>query len=123
MVDDFLKNCGEELLVIFYFEELVLYVIMKMRKFNIFQILVLKDNEIVGLLNDIKVYELLVDNLELKDILVLKVMGNFFFVVQGSMKLEEVVKFINNDVFVVIVQCVNGSKYILIRQDIIVLFV
>lgn len=117
--EDLLKNRGEEPLVTLYSEELVSHAIVKMRKFNISQIPVLKDNEIVGSLNDVKIYDLLIDNPDLRDTPVSRIMGKPFPVVAGSTRLEEVAKLINNDTPAVIVKRESGSKHILTRQDII----
>jgi cystathionine beta-synthase len=92
---------------------------MKMRKFNISQIPVLKDGQFVGSLNDNQVYQLLIDNPSLRDTPISKVMQAPFPVVMSTTKIEDVAKLINNDVPAVLVERANGNKHILTRQDII----
>ena len=92
---------------------------MKMRKYNISQIPVLRDGELVGSLNDSQVYQLLVDNPALRDTPISKIMQKPFPVVLGTTKLEEVAKLINEQTPAVIVERSNGDKQILTRQDVI----
>lgn len=116
---DLVARHAEEPLVTLYSEELVSHAIVKMRKFNISQIPVLKDGEFVGSLNDHQVYDLLIDNPEMRDTPISKVMKAPFPVVKANTKIEEVAKLINNDVPAVLVELASGSKHILTRQDII----
>ena len=117
--EDLVSRRGEEPLVTLYSEELVSHAIVKMRKFNISQIPVMKDGDFVGSLNDHQIYELLMDNPELRDTPVSKIMKAPFPVVQAATKIEEVAKLINNEVPAVLVERANGQKHILTRQDII----
>jgi cystathionine beta-synthase len=70
-------------------------------------------------LNDSQVYQLLVDNPALRDTPISKIMQKPFPVVQGTAKLEEVAKLINEQTPAVIVERANGDKKILTRQDVI----
>ncbi len=106
-------------LVTLYSEELISHAIVKMRKFNISQIPVLRDGEIVGSLNDTQIYRLLVENPELKDTAISKVMKAPFPVVKASTKLDDIAKLINDETQAVIVELKSGEKQILTRQDII----
>jgi cystathionine beta-synthase len=117
--EDLIARHADQPLVTLYSEELVSHAIMKMRKFNISQIPVLKDGQIVGSLNDNQVYQLLIDNPALRDTAISKVMQAPFPVVQSTTKIEDVAKLINNDVPAVLVERTNGTKHILTRQDII----
>lgn len=117
--EDLIARHADQPLVTLYSEELVSHAIMKMRKFNISQIPVLKDGQIVGSLNDNQVYQLLIDNPALRDTAISKVMQAPFPVVQSTTKIEDVAKLINNDVPAVLVERANGTKHILTRQDII----
>lgn len=117
--EDLVSRRGDEPLVSLYSEELVSHAIVKMRKFNISQIPVTKDGNFVGSLNDSQIYQLLVDNPELRDTPVSKVMQAPFPVVQAAAKIEEVARLINNEVPAVLVERANGQKHILTRQDII----
>lgn len=117
--EDLIARHADQPLVTLYSEELVSHAIMKMRKFNISQIPVMKDGQFVGSLNDNQVYQLLVDNPSLRDTPISKVMQAPFPVVQSTTKIEDVAKLINNDVPAVLVERTNGNKHILTRQDII----
>ncbi|MES2555213.1 MAG: pyridoxal-phosphate dependent enzyme [Bacteroidota bacterium] len=117
--EDLIARHADQPLVTLYSEELVSHAIMKMRKFNISQIPVLKDGQFVGSLSDNQVYQLLVDNPALRDTPISKVMQAPFPVVQSTTKIEDVAKLINNDVPAVLVERANGNKHILTRQDII----
>ncbi|HLP54157.1 MAG TPA: pyridoxal-phosphate dependent enzyme [Fluviicola sp.] len=117
--EDLIARHADQPLVTLYSEELVSHAIMKMRKFNISQIPVLKDGQFVGSLNDSQVYQLLIDNPSLRDTPISKVMQAPFPVVQSTTKIEDVAKLINNDTPAVLVERANGNKHILTRQDII----
>jgi cystathionine beta-synthase len=116
---DLIERHSDQPLVTLYSEELVSHAIVKMRKFNISQIPVLKDGQFVGSMSDNQVYQLLIDNPALKDTAISKVMQAPFPTVKESAKIEEVAKLINNDVPAVLVERANGDKHILTRQDII----
>ena len=117
--EDLVARRGDQPLVTLYSEELVSHAIVKMRKFNISQIPVTKDGDFVGSLNDHQIYQVLVDNPELRDTPVSKVMQAPFPVVKANTKIEEVAKLITNEVPAVLVERANGEKHILTRQDII----
>lgn len=106
-------------LVTLYAEELVSHAIMKMRKFNISQIPVMRDNQFVGSLNDSQVYQLLIEDPSLRDTPISKIMSAPFPVVSSNAKLEDVAKLINETTPAVLVETVDGKKQILTRQDII----
>jgi len=117
--EDLIAQHADQPLVTLYSEELVSHAIMKMRKFNISQIPVMKDGVFVGSLNDNQVYQLLIDNPALRDTAISKVMQAPFPIVKSSTKIEDVAKLINNEVPAVLVERANGDKHILTRQDII----
>ncbi len=116
---DIISRHSDLPLVTLYAEELVSHAIMKMRKFNISQIPVVRGDEFVGSLDDTQIYQLLVDQPEMRDTAVSKVMKAPFPVVKGATKCEDVAKLINKDTSAVIVELESGSKHILTRQDII----
>lgn len=116
---DVIARHADQPLVTLYSEELVSHAIVKMRKFNISQIPVMRDGEIVGSLNDNQVYQLIIDNPAMKDTAISKIMQAPFPVVNGHAKLEDVAKLINEQTPAVLVELENGKKHILTRQDII----
>ena len=117
--EDVVKRHADLPLVTLYSEELVSHAIVKMRKFNISQIPVLRDGKIVGSLNDSQVYQLLIDNPALRDTPISKIMQAPFPEVDGATKLDDVAKMINDQVPAVVVKMANGAQQILTRQDII----
>jgi cystathionine beta-synthase len=117
--EDVIARHADLPLVTLYSEELVSHAIMKMRKFNISQIPVMRDGVLVGSLNDAQVYRLLVDNPNLRDTPISKIMQAPFPEVSGSAKLEDVARLINDQTQAVIVNSSKGAKHILTRQDII----
>lgn len=116
---DLISRHADLPLVTLYSEELVSHAIVKMRKFNISQIPVMKDGQFVGSLNDNAVYQLLIDNPALRDTAISKVMQAPFPVVKESVTIDEVAKLITNETPAVMVEAVNGSMHILTRQDVI----
>jgi cystathionine beta-synthase len=106
-------------LVTLYAEELVSHAIMKMRKYNISQIPVIRDNQFVGSLDDSSVYKLLIEDPNLRDTAISKIMQAPFPEVSSATKLEDIAKLINENTPAVIVNTDNGKKHILTRQDII----
>ncbi len=116
---DMVEKHQNEPLVSLYSEELVSHAIAKMRKFGISQIPVTKNGEFVGSLDDSHVYQLLVDNPELRDASISSVMQNAFPIVKTSTTLEDVSKLINKNTHAVLVAMPNGGHHIITRYDII----
>ena len=116
---DMVEKHQNEPLVSLYSEELVSHAIAKMRKFGISQIPVTKNGDFVGSLDDSHVYQLLVENPELRDAPISSVMQNAFPVVKTSTTLEEVSKLINKNTHAVLVEMPNGGHHIITRYDII----
>lgn len=106
-------------LVTLYAEELVSHAIAKMRKFGISQIPVLKDNQFVGSLDDSHVYQLLVDQPELRDAAISSVMQEAFPVVKAATHLDELCKLINKNTPAALVEMPNGNHHIVTRYDVI----
>lgn len=116
---DMVANHKDEPLVSLYSEELVSHAIAKMRKFGISQIPVTKDGSFVGSLDDSHVYQLLVDNPNLRDAPISSVMQAAFPVVKTTTSLEEVSKLINKQTHAVLVEMPSGGHHIITRYDII----
>jgi len=125
-LDEELKTAGDlisghkdEPLVSLYSEELLSHAIAKMRKFGISQIPVTKDNKFAGSLDDSHLFQLLIDNPELKDSPISSVMQAPFPIVKTSTSVEEVSKLINKNTHAVLVEMDNGKYHIITRYDII----
>jgi cystathionine beta-synthase len=116
---DMIENHKDEPLVSLYAEELVSHAIAKMRKFGISQIPVMKDGTFVGSLDDSHVYQLLIDNPNLKDAAISSVMQDAFPVVKENTSVEEISKLINNNNHAVLVELKGGKHHIVTRYDII----
>lgn len=106
-------------LVTLFAEELVSHAIDRMRKFGISQIPVMRDGHFVGAVNDSRVYQLLVDEPELRDSPVSTIMDAAFPVVKEDAKIEQISKLINKDVHAVLVELNNGNFHIITRHDLI----
>jgi cystathionine beta-synthase len=116
---DLAAKHGERPLVSLYAEELVSHAVAKMRKFNISQIPVMKDNKFVGSVDDSHVYQLLVDSPELRDAPISSIMRSAFPVVQPHTAVEELCKLINRDTPAVLVELAPSNFQIVTRYDII----
>jgi cystathionine beta-synthase len=116
---DLVAGHSSEPLVTLFAEELVSHAIMKMRKFNISQIPVKLGNEFVGSLDDSHLFQVLIDNPNLKNMPVSSVMQPAFPVVKGTEKKDVVSKMINKNNAAVMVELENGKMHILTKYDII----
>jgi cystathionine beta-synthase len=116
---ELVEKHGHRPLVTVYAEELVSHAIANMRKFSISQIPVLKDGQFVGAIDDSHIYQLLVDEPELRDAPISKVMGKPFPIVQESAHVEDLCKLISKEVPAVLVELKNGGHHIVTRYDII----
>ncbi len=116
---DLAKKHNERPLISLYAEELVSHAVAKMRKCNISQIPVMKDNQFVGSVDDSHVYQLLVDNPELRDAPISSIMRPAFPVVQTNTAVEDLCKLINRDTPAVLVKLEENKFHIVTRYDII----
>ena len=116
---DLIENHIEKTLVSVYAEELVSHAVAKMRKYNISQIPVMKDDEFVGSLNDTHTYQFLIDNPDSINAPISSIMQKPFPTVEENTTIEEISKLINKETPAVLVKLNNGSFHIVTRQDII----
>ncbi|MDG1331005.1 MAG: pyridoxal-phosphate dependent enzyme [Crocinitomicaceae bacterium] len=106
-------------LVTLYTEELVSHAIDRMRKFGISQIPVMRDGKFVGAVNDNRVYQLLVEQPELRDTPISTIMDEAFPIVKEGASIEELSKLINKDMHAVLVELNDGNYHIVTRHDLI----
>jgi cystathionine beta-synthase len=106
-------------LVTLYAEELVSHAVAKMRKFGISQIPVLKDGKFVGSIDDLSVYQVLIDNPELRDASISSVMQAPLPIVKSSTAIDEVCKLINKNSPAVLVELPHDKFHIVTRHDVI----
>lgn len=125
-LDEEFKTAGELVaqhrntpLVTLYAEELVSHAIAAMRKFSISQIPVMKDGKFVGSIDDSNVYQLLVENPELRNAPISKIMNAAFPIVKAATHLDELCKLINKNTPAVLVEMPEGGHHIVTRYDII----
>ncbi len=116
---DLVAKHKDKPLVTVFAEELVSHAIAKMRTYGISQIPVLKDGKIVGSIEDSHMYQVLVDNPELRDASISSIMRAPFPVVNHNTPLEELCKLINKDTPAVLVELADGKAHIVTRYDII----
>lgn len=106
-------------LVTLYAEELVSHAIDRMRKFGISQIPVMRDGKFVGAVSDSRVYQLLVEQPELRDTPISTIMAEAFPIVKEGTSIEEISKLINKDNHAVLVELNDGKHHIVTRHDLI----
>jgi cystathionine beta-synthase len=116
---DLIAEHGNRPLITLYAEELVSHAVAKMRKYGISQIPVLKDNKFVGSIDDSRLYQLLVDQPELKDAAISSVMGAPFPVVSTGTHVDDLCKLINRETPAVLVDLGDGNFHIVTRYDVI----
>ena len=90
-----------------------------MRKYGISQIPVLKDGGFVGSIDDRSVYQLLVEDPNLKDAPISSIMQAPFPVVSLNTNVDEMCKLINRDTPAILVDLGDGKYHIITRYDII----
>ena len=99
--------------------ELVSHAIAKMKKFNISQIPVIKDDAIVGSVDDSKLFQHLTEDSKAMDRKIEEVMGAPFPVVNESATIESVSKLINRETPAVLVKLASGKHHIVTKYDVI----
>ena len=116
---DIVSKHAETPLVTLFAEELVSHAIAKMRKFGISQIPVLKDGHFVGSIDDLHVYQTLVDQPELRDTPISSIMNDPFPIVQENTPVDDLCKLITKNSPAVLVERSNGTFHIVTRHDVI----
>ncbi|MBM3161443.1 MAG: pyridoxal-phosphate dependent enzyme [Bacteroidetes bacterium] len=116
---DLVSRHQDKPLVSLYAEELVSHAIAKMRNFGISQIPVMKDGNFVGSIDDSHLYELLVDQPELRDAAISSVMRPAFPVVSVNTPVDQLCKLINKNTPAVLVEIGEGKFHIVSRYDVI----
>jgi cystathionine beta-synthase len=99
--------------------ELVSHAIEKLKKFNISQIPVIKDDKIAGFVDETRLYQSIVEDRHNIDKRIEDLMGPALPVVQETESIENVSKLITKEVPAVLVQLANGKYHIITKYDII----
>ncbi|MBK7129743.1 MAG: pyridoxal-phosphate dependent enzyme [Crocinitomicaceae bacterium] len=100
-------------------EELVSHAVAKMKKFNISQIPVTKDNQFVGFVDDTTLYQQIIENSDLINKPLGQVMLPALPVVAKNTAIDEIAKKINKQIPAVLVDLGEGKHHIVTRHDII----
>lgn len=106
-------------LISLYSEELVSHAVDKIRNYGISQIPVTENGKFVGSVDDKKLFSLLIDQPELRDTPISKIMSDPFPVVKENAKLEALSQLINRENTAVLVELENGKHHIITRHDLI----
>jgi cystathionine beta-synthase len=115
---DLIQHHEDLPLVTLYSEELISHAVAKMRKFNISQIPVVKEGEFVGYIDDVHVYQLLLDHPEKLNAPISSVMLPVLPIVDADTKIEQISKMINKETPAVLVKNKDGH-HIITRHDLI----
>jgi len=99
--------------------ELVSHAVAKMKKYNITQIPVMKDDALAGSIDESKIFQLLVEDAKLLDKKIEDVMGAPFPVVDEDADIAAVSKLINKETPAVLVKLHSGKHHIITKYDII----
>ena len=116
---DLVSQHGDKGLVLCGSEELVSHAVAKMKAYNISQIPVTKDGEIVGYVDDSRLYQSIIDDASMMDTPLSQVMQEPLPIVAGNATVEEISKKINKQVPAVLVDLGNGKHHIVTRHDMI----
>jgi cystathionine beta-synthase len=116
---DLIQNHLEHPLVTLGVEELVSHAVAKMRTFKISQIPVTKDGAFVGMIDERTLINEIMDNPEMKDEVIGKIMGPKLPVVFGETPINELSKIISKDIPAAIVDLGDGKYHIVTRHDLI----
>lgn len=99
--------------------ELISHAIDKMKKFQISQIPVIKDDRIVGCVDETRLYQKIVENRDLIDSKIEDAMGPALPEVDEGESIETLAKLIRPEVPAVLVRLSNGKRHIITKYDVI----
>lgn len=116
---DLVNQHGDKNLVICGSEELVSHAVAKMKEYKISQIPVTKNGEIVGYVDDARLYQTVMDNAEMMDAPLSSVMHESLPVLPANATVEEISKHISKEVPAVLIDMGDGKHHIVTRHDLI----
>ncbi|MFM1999185.1 MAG: hypothetical protein RL204_1132 [Bacteroidota bacterium] len=116
---DLIADHADKPLVTIGSGELVGHAVAKMKKFNITQIPVIKDDQFAGSIDESKVFQVLVEDPKLLDKKIEDVMGAPFPIVEENTDITTLSKLINRDTPAVLVKMQNGKYHIVTKYDVI----
>lgn len=100
-------------------DEVIAGAIQKMQHYSISQIPVMKDNEVVGSLDDSRLFQAMIGDAGLAEKFVEEIMDKPFPVVSYDTDLQEVAQLMNKDNTAVLVRLASGALHIITKQDLI----
>lgn len=115
---DLVANHENLPLVTLYSEELVSHAVAKMRNFNISQIPVIKEGQFVGCIDDVHIFQLLIDQPDLLNASISSVMRPCLPIVEENTPIDQLSKLINKEISAVLVKTAKGT-HIVTRHDLI----
>ncbi|WKW46324.1 pyridoxal-phosphate dependent enzyme [Myroides sp. JBRI-B21084] len=116
---DLIQNHVNKPLVVVRTEELVSHAVDRMRTFKISQIPVIDATGFVGSVNDTDLLQAYLQNSEVADMPIKKVMGKPYPVVSQNTNVHEIAKLITKENNAVLVALENGKHHIITKYDII----
>ncbi len=116
---DLVGQHGNKPLVMCGSEELVSHAVAKMKTYNISQIPITKDGKIAGYVDDSRLYQAIIENAEIMDAPLSKVMQEALPVMPGNATIEEISKKVNKQVPAVLIDLGEGKFHIVTRHDLI----
>jgi len=99
--------------------ELISHAIAKMKKFNISQIPVVKDDVIAGFVDETRLYQSIVEDPENTNKRIEELMGPALPIVSENDSLEKISKLMNREVPAVLVKLASGKHHIITKYDVI----
>jgi cystathionine beta-synthase len=112
------KHIGQPLVTIGS-GELVGHAVAKMKKFDISQIPVIKDNAFAGSIDEGKLFQVITEQPNAMEIKIEAVMGTAFPIVSESTTIEHVSKLLTKETPAVLVKLENGKHHIITKYDVI----
>jgi cystathionine beta-synthase len=116
---DLIQNHLDQPLVTLGVEELVSHAVAKMRTHKISQIPVTKNGEFVGMIDERMLIDEIMDNPDMKDEVIGKIMGPKLPLVHAETPINELSKIISKDVPAALVELGDGKFHIVTRHDLI----
>ncbi len=116
---DLVAQHGEHGLVTCGSEELVSHAVAKMKTYNISQIPVTKDGEIIGYVDDARLYQGIIEDASLIDTPLASIMQEPLPILPANATIEEISKNVSKQVPAVLIELANGKHHIVTRHDLI----
>lgn len=116
---DLVAQHGEHKLVTCGSEELVSHAVAKMKAYNISQIPITKDGKFVGVVDDAKLYQDIIEDATIVDKPLVQVMQEALPVLNANATVEEISKHIDRQTPAVLIDLGNETFHIVTRHDLI----